>query len=41
MVIAPETDRDDLIAYFSGLSAGTFRDTKPQGFPPPEWLRSR
>ena len=41
MVIAvPEkTDRDDLIAYFSGLSAGTFRDdTKPQGFPPPEWL---
>ena len=41
MVIAvPETqDRDNLVAYFSALKSGTFRDdSTPQVFPPPEWL---
>ncbi len=42
MVIAvPEAkDRADLVAYFSSLKAGSFRDdSKPDVFPPPEWLQ--
>jgi glucose/arabinose dehydrogenase len=42
MVIAvPEArDRNNLVAYFASLKAGTFRDTtKPDVFPPPEWLQ--
>jgi len=31
-------DRSNLIAYFAGLAAGTFRDTaRPAAFPPPGW----
>jgi glucose/arabinose dehydrogenase/cytochrome c2 len=40
VITVPEAkDRDDLVAYFSSLKSGTFRDdTKPSVFPPPEWL---
>ena len=41
MVIAVPVakDRGNLVAYFSSLKAGTFRDdSKPSVFPPPEWL---
>jgi glucose/arabinose dehydrogenase/cytochrome c2 len=39
IVVPQATDRDNLIAYFSALKAGTFHDdSKPSVFPPPEWL---
>jgi glucose/arabinose dehydrogenase/mono/diheme cytochrome c family protein len=40
IVVPQQADRDNLIAYFSALRAGTFHDTsQPQVFPPPEWLK--
>ncbi len=38
--VPARSDRDNLIAYFSALRAGTFHDeSKPEPFPPPELLR--
>ncbi|MFO1402675.1 MAG: PQQ-dependent sugar dehydrogenase [Steroidobacteraceae bacterium] len=39
IVVPEQPDRDNLIAYFGALHAGTFHDdSKPAVFPPPEWL---
>jgi glucose/arabinose dehydrogenase/cytochrome c2 len=39
IVVPEQSDRDNLIAYFSALHEGRFHDdSKPAGFPPPEWL---
>lgn len=39
IVVPEQSDRDNLIAYFSALHEGRFHDdSKPAVFPPPEWL---